>query len=203
MRRELRTGTPGNVPGEAETGLFRVLRAGSGSQGGTGGQPAMKLPRESQASQWRDPCLFWVAHLCVQLTRSDLGPLLSLTRGILFHVSWGEGRRAGWDRPEPPVMGPGCSPRDPQSISMPACACLLFQRAEQAYLLVVVGGREGEGSLASWVGGRLRATEEAVGGGTRPVLHNGEDSDLIPYITAPCPRSLNRMKIHISYYSRG
>ena len=56
--------------------------------------------------------------------------------------------------------------RASESFHACVCVCLLFQRGEQAYLLVVVCGHEGEGSStspASCVGGRLGATEEAVG----------------------------------------
>ena len=95
--------------------------------------------------------------------------------------------------------------RASESFHACVCVCLLFQRGEQAYLLVVVCGHEGEGSStspASCVGGRLGATEEAVGGAQAPLCPT-EKTDLIPSITAPCPHSLNRMKIYISYYSRG
>lgn len=116
----------------------------------------------------------------------------------------GRGEEGGMGQTRAPSHGPRVfTVRSSERFHACVCVCLLFQRGEQAYLLLVAGGREGEGSLASCVGGRLGATEEAVGGGASPVLHYGEDSDLIPYITAPCPRSLNRMKIHISYYSCG
>lgn len=161
MRRELRTGTPGNVPGEAETGLLRCSELIQGVRWSTGGQPVMKLPRESQASQLRDPCLFWVAHLCVQLTRMTLALSFLLTEeSCSVCPGAGEEGRDGTDQ-SPQSWAQGVH-REILRAFPCLCLCVFaFQRGEQAYLLLVAGGREGEGSLIlcrGEVGGNRRGS---------------------------------------------
>lgn len=103
----------------------------------------MKLPRDSQASQQTDPCLFCVARLCIQLTRCNLGHLLSLAGGTYSVCpSARGGGRDGTDQ-SPQSSSRVFTVRSSECLHACFRVCLFFQKGEQAYLLVVIGGHGG------------------------------------------------------------
>ena len=171
MRWELRTGTPGNVPGEAETGLFCVLRAGSGSQGGTGGQPAMRLPvNHRPPSGGTHDSSAWPVVRPADPRRPWPSPFSRLGNPILCVLGRGEEGGMGQTR------APGPRPRAftvRASVSPCLWLCVFaFSKRRTSIFVGGVGGREGKRSLtspASCVWGRLGATEEAVGGAQAPL----------------------------------
>lgn len=161
--KEPRTGTPGNVPGEAETGCCAVFSWFRESGWDRRSGPLAKLPRESQASQRRDPCLLGgplVRPVDLPFTLAlSFSPLRNHTCGVL-----GRGEEADGTDQSPQSWAQVLTVilrAFPKLVFV--CVCF-FQRGEQAYLLLVAEGGKGRVPWHLVCRGEVGATEEAVGG---------------------------------------